>query len=143
MTTKRIRLRRSETGQVMVETAITMPVMIFLVLGGLQIMMLQHGRIMTEYAAYNAVRAGIVNNGDWGVMQNAAVIGSLPLYARTDTPREFAKAWLKVKAVPLENLETLFQEMERTPPAEEKAGQGEAGSGDTEPAMPTEEDDLP
>ncbi len=83
----------------MVETAITMPVMIFLVLGGLQIMMLQHGRIMTEYAAYNAVRAGIVNNGDWGVMQNAAVIGSLPLYARTDTPREFAKAWLKVKPI--------------------------------------------
>jgi len=57
--------------------------------------------------------------------------------------RTIEKAWLKVKAVPLENLETLFQEMERTPPAEEKAGQGEAGSGDTEPAMPTEEDDLP
>jgi len=66
--------------------------MVFLILGALQIMMLQHGRIMTEYAAYNAARAGIVHNANWNVMRNAAMIATLPIYKRTDTPLRFAGA---------------------------------------------------
>ncbi|MFC1611181.1 TadE/TadG family type IV pilus assembly protein [Myxococcota bacterium] len=96
---KRRQRRRAQSGQVMVETVIVLSVLVFLILGALQIMMLQHGRIMTEYAAYNACRAGIVHNGDWNVMQNAAMIGALPIYNRTDTPLRFLEAWAKVKAV--------------------------------------------
>jgi len=42
--------------------------------------MVQHARIMTEYAAFNAARAGIVWNGDPWVMENAAIISLLPTY---------------------------------------------------------------
>ena len=58
----------------MVESAIVMPLMVFIILGVIQLSMIQHARIMTEYAAYNAARAGIVWNGDPWVMENAAII---------------------------------------------------------------------
>jgi Flp pilus assembly protein TadG len=93
------RSRRAEAGQALVETAIVMPIMIFLLLGALQIMMMQHGRIMTEYAAYNAARAGVVHNANWNVMRNAALMSALPLYDRTDTLPRFLGTWAKVKAL--------------------------------------------
>jgi len=77
---------------------ITMPIMVFVVLGALQIMLIEHARIMTEYAAYNAARAGIVHDANWNVMRNAALISVLPLYGRTDTIGQFMLMWLKVKA---------------------------------------------
>ncbi len=77
---------------------IVLSILLFLVLGGVQIMMVAHGRVMTEYAAYCAARAGIVHNGDWNVMRNAALMASLPVYQRTDTPDRFVVAWAKVKA---------------------------------------------
>ncbi len=57
-----------------------MPLMVFLILGVVQLTMIQHARIMTEYAAYNAARAGIVWHGDPWVMENAAIISLLPTY---------------------------------------------------------------
>ena len=84
-------------GQVLVETAIIMPIMIFVVLGAVQLMLIAHARVMTEYAAYCAARAGIVHNGNWNVMQNAAMVAALPLYARTDDAQHFIIAWAKVK----------------------------------------------
>lgn len=92
------RRRASERGQALVETAIIMPVMVFATLGALQLMLVQHGRIQTEYVAYCATRAGIVHNGNWNVMRNAALVASLPLYERTDSPRRFLRAWGKIKA---------------------------------------------
>jgi hypothetical protein len=93
------RRRRAQAGQALVEAVIVMPIMVFLILGALQIMMLQHGRIMTEYAAYNAARAGVVHNANWNVMRNAALISTLPLYDRTDTLPRFLGTWARVKAV--------------------------------------------
>ncbi|MFC1482517.1 TadE family protein [Myxococcota bacterium] len=62
----------------MVESAIVIPLMTFMILGVLQLAMIQHARIMTEYAAFNAARAGIVWNADPWVMENAAIISLLP-----------------------------------------------------------------
>jgi hypothetical protein len=87
-----------QKGAVLLETVIVLPIMIFLILGALQIMLMQHGRIMTEYAAYNAARAGIVHNGNWNVMRNAAMLASLPVYQRTDNLANFFTAWAKIKA---------------------------------------------
>ncbi|MBJ80325.1 MAG: hypothetical protein CMH60_03315 [Myxococcales bacterium] len=92
------RRRNPEKGAVLLETVIVLPIMIFLILGALQLMLMQHGRIMTEYAAYNAARAGIVHNGNWNVMRNAAMLASLPVYQRTDNLPNFFTAWAKVKA---------------------------------------------
>lgn len=74
------RTRRDESGQAVVESAIVIPLMTFLILGVIQLAMLQHARIMTEYAAFNAARAGIVWNADNIIMENAAIISLLPTY---------------------------------------------------------------
>jgi hypothetical protein len=76
-----------------------MPVLLFLVLGAVQLMLMAHARVMTTYAAYCAARAGIVHNADWNVMRNAALIAALPVYMRTDDIPHFLEAWAKVKAV--------------------------------------------
>ena len=72
-------------GQAAVETAIVLPLMTFLVLGMLQLTMVQHARLMTEYAAFNAARAGIVWNGNQCMMRRAAVVSLLPTLQATDT----------------------------------------------------------
>jgi len=71
---------RAAGGQALVEAAIVMPLMTFLVLGVIQLVMVQHAKIMTEYAAFTAARAGIVWNADPGIMQSAAVIALMPTY---------------------------------------------------------------
>ncbi|MBC7792610.1 MAG: pilus assembly protein [Clostridia bacterium] len=87
-----------QRGQILVEAAIVLPIAIFAVLGALQLMLIQHGRVMTEYAAFCAARAGIVNNGNWNVMRNAALLASLPIYGRTDSLTAFITTWAKTKA---------------------------------------------
>lgn len=72
------RLRRDEGGQAVVESAIVIPLMTFVILGVIQLVMIQHARIMNEYAAFNAARAGIVWNADRWIMENAALISLLP-----------------------------------------------------------------
>jgi len=62
----------------MVESAIVIPLMTFMILGVLQLTMVQHARIMTEYAAFNAARAGVVWNADPWIMENAAIISVMP-----------------------------------------------------------------
>src|SRR5688500_13186894 len=94
-----VRRRASERGQALVESAIVLPIVIFLILGALQLVMIQHARIMTEYAAYNAARAGIVHNANWNLMRNAAMVSVLPLYERTDRIDRFMVAWAKMKVL--------------------------------------------
>ncbi|MBI5478706.1 MAG: pilus assembly protein [Deltaproteobacteria bacterium] len=81
---RRALLRRGraarEGGQALVEAAIVMPLMTFLILGVIQLVMVQHARIMTEYAAFTAARAGIVWNADQVPMQSAAIISLMPTY---------------------------------------------------------------
>lgn len=82
--------RRSEKGQTTVEAAIVLPAMTFMTLAILQLTMLQHASLMTEYAAYQAARTGIVRNGRVAPMTSAARValaptlighnGTIPLY---------------------------------------------------------------
>jgi hypothetical protein len=76
----RRRALRDESGQAVVESAIVIPLMTFLILGMIQLVMVQHARIMTEYSAFNAARAGIVWNADRVIMESAAIISLLPTY---------------------------------------------------------------
>ncbi|MFY0563114.1 TadE family protein [Archangium lansingense] len=70
--------RGRESGQAAVEAALTLPLVIFLVLGTLQLFMMLQGRIIAEYAAFQAVRAGSRNHGDCVPMVHAALAGLLP-----------------------------------------------------------------
>src|SRR5688572_28898340 len=85
---------RGESGQVAVEAALIMPLMVFMTLGIIQLTMIQHAKIMTEYAAYQAARAGIVWNGNNERMHDAAFVALLPTYGlATDSMDKVAIAW--------------------------------------------------
>src|SRR5438445_167977 len=73
MGARRLRVREcapmrgsGESGGAAVEAAIILPAMLVLLLCAIQIAQLQQARVMAEYAAFNAARAGIVQNGNNG-----------------------------------------------------------------------------
>lgn len=87
-----------ERGQAAVETALILPMFVFLILGTIQLGMMHQARLMTEYAAYRAARVGIVNHGDCEMMKNSAVVALLPTFGpRTDTIDKLGVAYAKVK----------------------------------------------
>lgn len=85
---------RWESGQAAVEAAIVLPLQIFFILGIIQMTCMQHAKLMTEYAAYQAARAGIVWNGNNERMHDAATIALLPTMGRSDTVVEMGKTWV-------------------------------------------------
>jgi hypothetical protein len=98
--------RGREEGQAVVEAAILLPAMIFLMLLTIQLTMLQQARLMADYAAYCAARTGIVQNGNNGTstagtdgpMHAAAVLAILPTYGRTDSFANIATAQARFAA---------------------------------------------
>ena len=67
-----------ERGQAAVETAIVMPLMVFLVLAIIQFNLMWQAKLLTKYAAFQAVRAGSLHNGKRWPMQKAALAVVLP-----------------------------------------------------------------
>ncbi len=65
-------------GQAAVETALSMPLLIFMVLGTLQLFMLLQGRILAQYAAGRATRMGAMNFGKCEPMVRSAIAILLP-----------------------------------------------------------------
>lgn len=72
----------SESGQAVVETAIVMPLFVFLLLGILQLGLMHQARLLTKYAAYKAVRAGALHNARIDVMERAALAVLMPMLSR-------------------------------------------------------------
>ncbi|MHB8879517.1 MAG: hypothetical protein ACYC8T_37970, partial [Myxococcaceae bacterium] len=52
--------------------------MLFLLLGTMQLFLLMHARILTNYAAFRATRAGSVNHGNCQRMVHAALLSVMP-----------------------------------------------------------------
>ncbi|WP_191264242.1 TadE family protein [Comamonas sp. JC664] len=84
---------RRQSGQAAVEAAMIMPLTVFMTLGIIQLTMMQHAKLMTEYAAYQAARAGIVWNGNNERMHDAAIVALLPTMGRTDDIVELGKTF--------------------------------------------------
>jgi len=82
-------------GQAAVEAALTLPLVVFMLLGTLQLFLVMQGRILAQYAAFRAVRAGVVNHGDCRVMSDAALGALLPSLSRTDDPARVVAAFAK------------------------------------------------
>lgn len=80
-------------GQAAIEAALVMPLMVFFCLGIVQLTLVQQARLMTEYAAYQAVRAGVVWNGNNERMHDAAIVALLPTMGRTDDILQLGKTW--------------------------------------------------
>jgi len=64
----------------MVESALTLPLMVFLILGMLQLFLMLQARLMAEYAAFRATRVGSVRHGDCEAMTHAAILALLPTF---------------------------------------------------------------
>ncbi len=82
---ERVRRQHSQSGQAAVEAALVMPLMVFLALGVIQLTLLQQARLFTEYAAFQAARAGIVWNGSNERMRAAVMFALAPTFTRTDS----------------------------------------------------------
>jgi hypothetical protein len=74
---------------VAVETAIVMPMFVFLFLGMLQLGLAHQARLMARYAAFKAVRAGALQRAKKDVMENAALAAWLPMVSRLGSPSFF------------------------------------------------------
>ncbi|MBM7114213.1 pilus assembly protein [Archangium primigenium] len=73
------RSRRRQSGQVAVETALIIPLYVFLILGILQLGLIAQARVMAKYAAYRAVRVGAMHNASPKAMEAAAVFHLMPV----------------------------------------------------------------
>ncbi len=58
----------------------TLPLTLFLILGILQFFLMLQARVMAEYAAFRATRAGSVRHGSCEAMTHAAILALLPTF---------------------------------------------------------------
>ena len=72
---------KNKSGQAMVESAIVLPMFIFLMLGILQLGLIYQARYLLEYAAYNAARTGALRHADTWAMKEAASAVMVPVMA--------------------------------------------------------------
>ncbi|WP_164018536.1 TadE/TadG family type IV pilus assembly protein [Pyxidicoccus trucidator] len=67
-----------ESGQAAVETALTLPLVLFVLLGSLQLFLLSQSRLLAQYAVFQATRVGALNHGACTPMTHAALLSVLP-----------------------------------------------------------------
>ena len=70
--------QRADSGQAAVESALTLPMVVFLILGTLQLFMLMQAKVMAQYAVFQANRVGSVMNGRCDAMTHAALLALVP-----------------------------------------------------------------
>ncbi len=90
---RRARTHRRAVGQAAVEAALTLPLVVFLVMGSLQLFMIFQARLIAQYAAFKAVRTGSLMHGDCLAMTHAAIAAVLPAITRVDSPLAYANAF--------------------------------------------------
>jgi hypothetical protein len=88
----------SEDGQALVEAALVLPSMVLLLLGAVQLTQLQQARLLADYAAFAAARAGVVMNGDPAKMRDAAALALLPAFGPTASLAEMGGSLVRFKA---------------------------------------------
>lgn len=87
-----------ESGQAVVEAAFVLPLTVVLILCTIQITQLQRARVLVEYAAFNAARAGTVQSGNPAPMHEAAALSLLASHGRTDSLTALARTWADFRA---------------------------------------------
>ncbi len=68
----------SQSGQAAVEAALTMPLMLFMLLGTMQLFMMMHARVLTQLAAFQVTRTGSLNHGNCQRMLHSGILQLLP-----------------------------------------------------------------
>jgi len=85
--------RRRDRGQAAVETALTMPLLLFMILGTLQLFLLLQARLMAEHAVFTATRTGSLSSAKCTRMVHAALLTLLPTFERADSPGRVANGF--------------------------------------------------
>jgi hypothetical protein len=91
------RRRHNRRGQALVETAIVLPLAVFLVLGLIQLFLAIEARAVAQYAAARATRAGSLNYANCGAMLDTAVAAVLPTFTATSNATTFVNAFTSHK----------------------------------------------
>jgi hypothetical protein len=86
-----------ESGQALIESALVLPLNVVLLLGTVQLAVLQQARILTEYAAYSAARTGIVWSVNNERMRDAALVALLPTFGSTGTFEALERTWQRAR----------------------------------------------
>ncbi|SET11995.1 TadE-like protein [Myxococcus fulvus] len=131
----RLHPARAQSGQSAVETAIVLPLFVFLILGILQLGLMHQARLLTKYAAYKAVRAGSIHNANVREMEKAAVAVLLPMLAQrasgeggieyvrpVGSGQEFADKWKELKDNKMADTELKYAEVTICGPTKADAG---------------------
>jgi hypothetical protein len=125
----------TQSGQAAVESAIVLPLFVFLILGTLQLGLMHQARLMTKYAAYKAVRAGSLHNAHVEEMEKAALAVLLPLvsarasgaggieYIRpVGSAQEFSTKWNEVVTNQMPGIPLKYAEVTVCGPTREDIG---------------------
>lgn len=73
-------IRGRQSGQAMVETALSLPLVLFVILGILQLFLMLQARLLAQYAVGRAVHAGSTSFGSCPRMTDAAILALMPSY---------------------------------------------------------------
>ena len=84
---------RRDSGQAAVESALTLPVFLFMILGTLQLFLLLQARLMAEHAVFVATRAGSLSSGKCTRMKHAALLTLLPTFTPTHERKRLIDAF--------------------------------------------------
>ena len=85
--------RRRRSGHSAVETALIMPMTVFIILGILQLGLMMHARYAAQYAAWSAARAASVHDGDCRAALTGALLAVAPAVGRTYNATDFLAVW--------------------------------------------------
>ncbi len=86
-----------ESGQAVVESALILPLWLMVALGAIQLALLQQARLVTEYGAYSAVRAGVVWSGNNERMRDAALLSILPSHGAASTVEALGRTYQRLR----------------------------------------------
>jgi hypothetical protein len=67
-----------QSGQAAVEAALTLPLVVFLIMGNLQLFLLLQAKLLAQYALFQAARVGSTTNGRCDAMVHAALLSFTP-----------------------------------------------------------------
>lgn len=125
----------AQAGQAAVESAIILPLFVFLILGILQLGLMHQARLLTKYAAYKAVRAGSLHNAKVEEMERAALAVLLPMvgtraggpdgieYIRpVGSAREFETKWNEMQTNEMPGVGLKYAEVTVCGPTKEDVG---------------------
>lgn len=77
-------------GQAAVESALTLPLVVFCFLGFLQLGALMNARVLAQYAVWKAARAGAIEQGSCRAIVHTALAVLMPAISRVDTSTRLA-----------------------------------------------------